>query len=285
MNSERQKPYVGISGVVSPDQQSYYEEVFDDARLGSVRKLLLGVKAVHSTQWCDMPNKYGSNWYPVGADDFYHALWPKYVSNGDEMGVAQMYLDPTMIAQDPMYPRQFVDRVIERGEQWLTHIQFDMLPFHEPASGKWYELIEHIRNNGIGVIVQCHQPAMALGISSALAALRRLPPLDYVLFDASHGTGKRLDTEGLLPFLQAAYSDTDLMAQRTNFGIAGGLCGAIVDEDIPRVISSFPDISWDAEGRLHFPWEGDCDSRGLLNDQEVSRYLHASGRIVNRQSE
>lgn len=47
------------------------------------------------------------------------------------MGVAQMYLDPATIHDDPSYPERFVERVMVRGQDWLTHIQFDMLPFHD----------------------------------------------------------------------------------------------------------------------------------------------------------
>lgn len=282
MTLERCAPYVGISGIVDPVQQSRYEKAWSEAGLSGVRNLLLGVKAVHNTQWCDVPNKYGSNWYPVGEDAFHRALWPRYLSNDDEMGVAQMYLDPATIHDDPSYPERFVERVMVRGQEWLTHIQFDMLPFHEPDSEKWGELIQRIRGNGVGVIMQCHQPAMQLGINAALDKLRRLPPLDYILFDASHGTGKRLSADALLPFLEAAYNDEDLAASGTNFGIAGGLESQVIHDAMPTIIRYFPDISWDAEGRLHDPWQGEATTRGLLNDQAVTDYLHASGKVVNR---
>lgn len=42
------------------------------------------------------------------------------------MGVAQMYLDPESVRKQSDYPEQFVDRVMARGERWLTHLQFDI---------------------------------------------------------------------------------------------------------------------------------------------------------------
>lgn len=65
---ERMQPYVGVSGVVSPRQQSELEQMFVDSGLRSTgRRLQLGVKAVHKTQYLDTINKFGEAWYPTEA--------------------------------------------------------------------------------------------------------------------------------------------------------------------------------------------------------------------------
>ncbi len=276
----RNKPYVGISGLVECKQQFLYEDVRRSHEVLRVdRGLLMGVKAVHNTQWLDRPNKYGSDWYPVGPDQFRKVLIDSDAFYEGEMGVAQMYLDPEAVRQQSDYPEQFIDRVMVRGNRWLTHVQFDMLPFHNPESREWGSAIERIRRRGHGVIMQCHGPAMAQGADVALDQLRRLPPLDYVLFDASHGTGKRLNPEALLPFLDAAYGDSELEARGTNFGLAGGLSAAVVSEDLPSIVREFPDVSWDAEGRLHIPLDATYEP-GRLDDEAVAAYLDASARVL-----
>ena len=276
---KRNKPYVGISGLIEPQQQFVYEDARRSHEVLRRRGLLMGVKAVHNTQWLDRPNKYGRNWYPVGGEEFRYALTDSDVFYESEMGVAQMYLDPESIRKQPDYPEQFVDRVMARGERWLTHLQFDMLPFHDPESREWGNVISRIRRRGYGVIMQCHGPAMAQGAEVALGQLRRLPRLDYVLFDASHGTGKRLDTQALLPFLDAAYNDTELEARGTNFGLAGGLSAAIVYDELQPVVRAFPEVSWDAEGRLHVPLDSPKNA-GKLDDDAVRAYLDASAQVL-----
>ena len=276
----RNKPYVGISGLVDYKQQLKYEQSHrSHEALRSRRGLLLGVKAVHDTQWLDHGNEYGTNWYPVGPYGFRDALFDSDVFYENEMGVAQIYFDPESTKKQAEYPEQFVDKVMTRGNRWLTHVQFDMLPFHRSDSREWGNVVERVRQRGYGVIMQCHGPAMALGTDVALDKLRRLPPLDYVLFDTSHGTGKRLNPEVLLPFLHAAYSDGELEARGTNFGLAGGLSATVVGEVLPSIVSKFPDASWDAEGRLHISLD-DPEYAGRLDDGAVIDYLAASARIL-----
>ena len=276
---KRNKPYVGISGLIEPQQQFVYEDARRSHEVLRRRGLLMGVKAVHNTQWLDRPNKYGRNWYPVGGEEFRYALTDSDVFYESEMGVAQMYLDPESVRKQPDYPEQFVDRIMARGERWLTHLQFDMLPFHDHESREWGSVISRIRRRGYGVIMQCHGPAMAQGADIALDQLRRLPQLDYVLFNASHGTGKRFDAQALLPFLDAAYNDTELEARKTNFGLAGGLSAAIVHEELQPIVRAFPEVSWDAEGRLHVPLDSPRNA-GKLDDDAVRAYLDASAQVL-----
>ncbi len=84
--------------------------------------------------------------------------------------------------------------------------------------------------------------SMAAGEDSAI---------DYVLFDASSGTGKEMNSDALLPFLDAAYSNKYFEAMGTNFGVAGGLNADMVRRHMGKILARFPDVSWDAESRLH----------------------------------
>jgi len=270
----RPEPYVGVSGVVSPDQQHEIESYVAEMGL-TQRRLLLGVKAVHKTQFLDIENKYGQAWYPVGPDAFNKALAPK-TENTTSLAIAQTYLDQDMV-ENAGYRELFMDRLLQRGGPWIDGIQFDMLPWH--SDSKMLHFLENLKQRtGTKILLQVHQPAMdKLTPSEAASMLGDFGnSLDYVLFDASHGTGKRLNTAALTDYLSAVYEEKTIA--NTGFAIAGGLNETAVREDLPEVIDKFPDVSWDAEGQLHpiVPH----DSERPLDMSIVRAYLEASRRVI-----
>jgi hypothetical protein len=236
------------------------------------RRIAFGVKATHTPQWLDKPNDYGTQWYPVGDIGMRGVLTPGIGS----YNVAQMYLKPDILREAPQYGPTFVEKIQRRAGSYLDAIQFDMLPFDDPDA----DLRDTLRAVGaLDLIVQCHARAMSQGPTRAIEMLKRLSDeIDYVLFDASHGTGKTLDTDALLPFLEAAYNDPDFAAFGTNFGIAGGLDGPTVESALPAVVAQFPEVSWDAEGKLHDKIEDGGD--GSLNMHRVHQYMLSSVRVL-----
>jgi len=274
----RPSPYVGVSGVVNPEQQVELAEFARKAFAGNDETLLmLGVKAVHKTQWLDTENKYGRQWYPVGEHEFASALDGPQTQN-----VAQVYLEPEALAADPDYGRRFIRRIKQRGAQWLHVIQFDMLHYHDSPEALSYLIHEarredEVRNDQYDVIVQAHSKAMADGPKATIEKLKRLSPdeISWVLFDASHGTGKTMDADNLKRFLEAGYADSDL--DGVGFGIAGGLNAEGVLEHLPKVLEDFPHISWDAEGRLHL-----TEDRSL--DMDAAKKYIAASAVVRQSS-
>lgn len=272
--SERSAPYVGVSGVVSQEQQRRLIDIAGISGLNQRRRLLLGVKATHKTQYLDTPNKYGTNWYPVGEEAFTNALSGDTIST---YNVAQLYLEQASIKADARYPHEFIRKVAKRGATVLDALQFDMLPYHENPK-LWSHTIDNVRALDMGVIIQSHAPAMSKGPKKAIEDLVKLSDyssLDFVLFDASHGTGKGMDVDTLRYFLEAGYNDSDLEARGTNFGIAGGLDEETVEIQLPSLLSDFPEVSWDAEGRLH-----DRAGDGRLDLQRTRDYLFSSARVL-----
>lgn len=276
-SSERPKPYVGVSGVVSPEQQAQLNDIFTEAGLLQADRILaLGVKAVHKTQFLDIENKYGSAWYPVGEEAFTGALAP-HVADSHTMGVAQTYFDLEMIT-NPGYREFFGDRILRRGAPWIDGIQFDMLPWHEDAA--MMPFLEKLKQkHDTKLLLQVHGHAMeALGPKGVTKLLgRHAAILDYILFDASHGKGERLDTARLLTFIEEAYSATPL--DSVGIALAGGLNGRVVEEELPPVVEKFNDISWDAEGQLH--------SKSTNNEQPldmaiVRDYLRVSAGVSGK---
>lgn len=249
----------------------------DEVGARARRLLALGVKAVHKTQWLDIENKYGDVWYPVGEEAFRRALQaPERV-----MGVAQVYIDSGFV-DDIRYREAFVRRILDRGRRWLGGVQFDMLPWHtDPAMLGFLLKARRMDYAPHSVLLQCHAPAMeVLGpreTAKRLGDYALSGAIDYVLFDASHGKGKRLDVERLKPYLDEAYGSGELVG--VGFGIAGGLDGRVVREDLPALVAAYPDLSWDAEGRLH----PECgDSSRPLDMSGVLDYLLASAEVIRR---
>ncbi|HRK40953.1 MAG TPA: hypothetical protein PLN95_02645 [Candidatus Saccharibacteria bacterium] len=273
MSIYRSSPYVGVSGIVNPEQQQELTAFAAEAFRETDTLLMLGVKAVHKTQWLDVENKYGPEWYPIGESAFSGAL-----SGSGVDSVAQMYLDPEVLAANPDYGRQFIRRIKRRGAAWLNTIQFDMLRYQDAPEAFSYLIHEakreDVRDDEYNVIVQCHAPAMAEGPRVALEKLKRLSPdeINWILFDASHGTGKEMDVDALKRFIEAAHDDSEL--DHVGIGIAGGLDAEGVEKHLPKILRDFPYVSWDAEGRLH------QTSDGSLDMEATKRYISASADVI-----
>lgn len=241
--SERMKPYIGVSGVVHPEQQADIQQLFMEHGLGKQRRLALGVKATHKTQYLNTENSYGPEWYPVG-DDFTHALVASATFN-----VAQVYMEPALL-EDEGYKDTFIATVARRGKAWLHALQFDMLPWH--TSPQLFDFLERTKaETNLSIILQAHQQSMEYYKPDELARSlgKYAHVLEYVLLDSSHGKGVRLDTAKLSPYVEALFNEGALSG--VGIGIAGGLSGSVVAEALPAMIRAYPELSWDAEGQLH----------------------------------
>lgn len=284
----RPRPYVGVSGVanhkyklptgqtVTEPQDLFVEAYADTAGLFKTSRILaLGVKATHMTQFQDLENKYGREWYPV-ADELMTALRPNR-TNPNVMAVAQTYLDKDFVSNS-QYRDVLIERIATRGQHWLQAIQFDMLPWHNNEG--MLQFASDVREDyNVTVLLQCYKAAMdELGPKRVIQKLGRYAyGIDYVLFDASHGTGRRMDARRLGEFLQEAYSSTAL--RHVNFAVAGGLDAQTVREDLPGLLAKYPELSWDAEGKLHPV--NNMAKRPLQMDI-TKAYLQASIDVINQ---
>ena len=195
------------------------------------------------------------------------------------MGVAQVYID-TDFVDEAGYREAFVRRIFDRGRRWLGGVQFDMLPWHtDPAMLGYLLKVRRMDDAPERVLLQCHARALeALGpkeVAKRLGDYALSGAIDYVLFDASHGRGRRLDAARLRPYLDEAYGSGDLAG--VGIGIAGGLDGQAVREDVPTLVGVYPELSWDAEGRLH-PERG--GGSRPLDMPKVLDYLLASAEVI-----
>lgn len=263
-------PYVGVSGVVSPEQQRWIHEAAQPI-IDSGRQLLLGVKAVHTTHWLEEPNTYGPEHYPVG-DDITTSM--SKLQDG-EMGVAQVYLDlkEARLKGEKGYEEDFIEKLLGRNSAWLSGIQFDMLPWHKDDYSDLLQLIKDANSTPHDVLLQCygkimnqHSPAQIKELLKQYEGLA-----DYVLLDASHGQGKRLDVEQLKPYIDELYGVDGI-----GLGIAGGLDAQIVAQELPALLADYPDLSFDAEGRLRLPETGTY----RLDQPTTAQYLQAAAKVI-----
>ena len=270
--SELVKPYIGVSGVVSREQELRLINAFEASGLSETRVLALGIKAVHNTQFIDRENKYGRDWYPVGEKEFTH---PVNNMTDTTFGVAQIYLDPDYL-DSKTYRDEFMNRIATRGRFWLEAFQFDMLPWHQDDT--LFEFINSMKQRyDKKIILQCHENAMmTLGPDNLAAVLdEHAELLDYILLDTSHGKGRPLDPSYLRPFLDACYESLPL--DRLGVGVAGGLDAKLILSELSELAAEFPDLSWDAEGKLH---PARHDGTRPLDMQVAEEYFEASARVL-----
>lgn len=252
--------------------QFTYAGIEDEQGQPNQRQLLLGVKAVHKTQYLDIENRYGHEWYPVGEHEFATAL--------DKVGpralkAAQIYFDPEYVA-DADYRNKFIGRICERGRSWLNALQFDMLPWQQnDAMLPFIEEVKQRTNHTI--ILQAHSESMQhLGATNVTKRLGQYAHvLDYVLFDASHGKGVRIDPNALRPFLDKSYESEQLTS--VGLGVAGGLCAEVVRNELATLIKTYPNLSWDTEGKVHGTHE---DGTPSFDPHAAKDYLQASSDIL-----
>ena len=177
---------------------------------------------------------------------------------------------------DPAYRDEFVRRICRRGRVWLNALQLDLLPWHD--NDAMLPFLETVKaDTGNAILLQAHGEAMSrLGPEGVARQLGRYAHvLDYVLFDASHGKGVRMNPAALKPFLDASYASPALA--HVGFGVAGGLNAQVVREDVPALLAEHPDLSWDAEGQLH---PVNATGKRPLDRQLVREYLEASADVL-----
>ena len=269
--TERAKPYVGVSGVDTPEVQQQLIELFDTSGLRTKRELMLGMKALHKGQWLDLPGRRGPGWDVTG-----EAFRGCVDSNEQSVNVAQAYFDIDRVS-DEVYRNAFLHRIFDRGSAWINGIQFDSYPWHEDEV--FMQFLEQTKEQYPDALIylQCHQWSMDAYSPKEMA--QRLGEyahaIDYLLFDASHGKGITLDTERLVPFIDEIYASDRL--GRVGVALAGGLCAETVSDYLPSVVERYPDISWDAEGKLHPKRE---DGTMPLDLTTVGRYFAASKEVI-----
>lgn len=263
----RPEQYVGISGVVSREQQRIAAEYARNAGVGELGAFVMsGVQASSRTQIDEEPTDQGEGWHPVGANI-------KAAGEVDDTGLIRSFIH--IYGGDKKIERQkrTIEATVYRTAEFQSGIQLNRLDWQLP---EYDEFMQEVRSNKIvgedcAIVLQCHERAMkALEPAALTERLQRLAP-DYVLFDVSHGAGKFMDTEDLRRYID------DIYQKQLDVGvaIAGGLDGPTLqkaqenEDSLFRLFESFPDLSCDAEGKLRSGESGAT----YLDMDKVRHYL------------
>ncbi len=263
MTERYRGPYVGVSGVGLPEHQTTICDSDARRRLNARGyQVLLGAKAMDKAQVDEVPMRKSPEWYPVG-DDLRSALDP----NTNALTVLQLYCSDW---NDEERTALLLSRSVARARSWLDGLQFDKLPW---AYSEIHRL--QVRNAarlvGGPIILQCYDVTMQEKTpAEVVEALRSLEDVvTHVLFDASEGNGKEMDSNALSSWIDEVKS-SDLSI---GVGVAGGMDAVTVETHLPKLLERHGELSWDAEGRLHT-----ADYR--LNMAQVDSFLASSAEVV-----
>ena len=244
-------PYVGITGIMQPDDTSGALEYFERPE---TYKLMVGVLASKTTLLGNPPSN--PNRYP-----------PKDV-------IRHLFLDDDRLLNLIHYNTSDLDTLSGQLEEMRWHAGpnchgFQLnIPWPDPAAIK-----THLKMRpGSTIVLQVGPRAFERIDHSPFLLTRRLQEYiglaQYVLLDASGGTGRLLSPESLLQYLATAYHHG--LNNHFRFVIAGGLSGANLYHARP-LIAQYPNLSIDAEGGLR-------NKNDRLFPPAVMQYLEACWR-------
>lgn len=267
-------PFAGIYGDVSDQVANRIHERYHKT-LGDRRRLLLGARANHRTQWECLPDADAATWYPVGGA--IAEVADGYDQPG-ELWAVKVSLDMEKAAGIVGYERKLViDRIMGRTSVWLAGVQFDNLPWHTEDH---QALLADMKSKSqseeeLEIILQCDAAVMdEFEPREVTRRLRQYEGLvDHVSVRASRGIASHGDAERLIPYIEAV-SETD-----TAVGVAGGLEAYRVRRYLPALLERFPRLSIEAESQLH----QNPDGSHRLNYQKIDAFLEAVDEVVPRQ--
>ncbi len=226
-------PYIGITDFMNRSQTIEMLHCFNAAsRLNNSHKLMVGVMMSYKTL--------------NGLD----TKWTKAFPTNEQ--VSDIFVQNSL-AFNTLHYADYTNtdvckslvRAISCGGVNIDALQLDMV-WPEPSD---VFMAVHGSRKCISVILQIGTNAMAEVNDSPQEVIKRLEDyvdvVDGVLFDKSLGQGKPMDAEVLLPYVEAVYEHLPKM----RVAVAGGL-GAFTMNVAGPLISRFPDISIDAQGRL-----------------------------------
>jgi hypothetical protein len=255
-------PYIGITGVMTPQEVRALHRVFQNTFVGTGlrHKLVIGILASSKTL-AGIQNKY-PNRYPKpnripeiaqNLKDVFNVI--HYSVDDDELDSLGFQL--TTISNEIGGPH--IDG-IQLNVVWPHN---DALKSFHIATRRTYKIILQLSRYAMG---QMHHDVNA--IAERVASYGNL--IDAVLIDQSGGMGITVDVPHTLDLL-------DALAKRTpyiNLGVAGGLTAGTLSNSITPLINHHPNLSWDTESGVRVPKCDDLDLQACYRYLVTSRTLH-----------
>ncbi len=226
------QPYVGITGFTSRNE---VESVLDSMPRDSNRLLMVGVLASLKATLRGLKNKW-PNRYP------------------ERKHISEIFVRDrrtlNLIHYSTKEPESLTEQLVEMtklGGQNFEGFQLNIawpsrdaiLAYHKVCGGKFIVL----QIGGKAFKASNTKDYSPKELAEKISWYEHV--VDYVLLDPSGGLGIPFDTERARTYLNAIRErGTDL-----GLGVAGGLSPTTLDLVQP-LLSDFPDLNWDAEGKL-----------------------------------
>lgn len=253
------KPYIGVTGFMTNKEVESVLSIFPE---NSNRILMAGVLASTTTVMSERPSKFNGR-YPV-IDDIEGIF-----TSHPRVFNAIHFHDKT---RDDIQIFDQMQMLTLKGGKYFHGFQLN-IKWPNPEILRSYRSAHPkkkiILQVGGGAFKDVNQdPAtMAKKIKNDYGNW-----IDYVLIDPSGGEGKKFDIQMALLCLRALETTCD---PKIGFGIAGGLCHDNVNELLLPVITEFPNVSIDAEGKLR-----DSDNGDVLNVGRTLQYVQAANKLL-----
>ena len=265
------KPYVGVSGVVNPEQQAVLREAAASLKAAG-RSLAIGIELARATQWHDSDAEHGSAWRPLN-EVISGCVVP---GECDELRIAQISLDQKRAGEcgEEDYGRHFVDEHFGRVGVALDGVQLGA-PWDDAWQGG---TLGHVRRSKPDYVIILEADKRQMDQHGPKELVDRLSTyacnklVDCVSFDVSHEPDTALDIEALRRFVDEVYSRTNLKV-----GITGGLDDVIVARDLPAILQEYPDLCFGVGRQLH----KEPDSKDYSLDLRAAcKYLRTAAKVI-----
>lgn len=226
-------PYIGITDFMSAEQSEATLLKFSELTQGHIpHKLMIGVMMSYKTL--------------RGMDTKWAQAFP------ENEAVASIFVEHPLAFNTLHYAdytntdiASSLTDALNFGGRHLHALQLDMV---WPSATDVATALGSYKKS-VSVILQVGKNAIEEANNDPTEVIARLADygtiIDGVLYDKSMGQGKSMDSGVLLPFVEATYEK----APKLRVAVAGGL-GPTTMHVVEPLITRFPDISIDAQGRL-----------------------------------
>lgn len=249
-------PYVGVTGFMAQNEVGIALAAHS-RYIKTPHKLMVGVLASSKTV------RGEKNKWP-GRFPLFNDIGDIFVNNPSALNLVHYSTDiPDTLASQLSFIADELTGTHLQGFQlnvkWPAIAE--MRKFHDETERK-YRIVLQV---GGGAMKHCDDDPFTV----ASMVLQYGDLIDDVLIDPSGGLGKPFDTQKGLAYLRAIRD----IGSKVNLGIAGGL-GPRQMEHLEPIVREFPNVSFDAEGRLRDP------KTDALSPLYVSGYLADSGALL-----
>lgn len=255
------KQYISVSGVGTVDQIECLERSASRYESPASPTMLMGIQATEKSQFHKIENSRGRAWHPVGDD-----IW-RLFSTSREPRIAKRIIHYSY-ADNPSADsvEQLTSEVLSRMPDTcqVDGWQFNNLNW---LDYDYASTIEHTKAR-VGsefIIAQLSNATLSRSNPTELSKRLAGSGVSHALLDSSGGNGQAFNESVYRHFVDTLHDH----APNVGVGIAGGLGPGEDLDSFRSLLSTYPSLSCDAEGKLRLRTP---DGVSLLDNELASRY-------------